>query len=161
MGYNRVLHRELGCTPVDRFAADNNRHRPCPSAEKLSLAFTRQITRKPRRHDATLSLNGVRYEIPWQYAHLKQQYVRYREWDLSRAWLMDENAEKVITTIHPVDKQKNAGGQRRLVNPVPEPSASSPRDETAPLLKKMMEDYAATGLPSPWIPPINLNGDEN
>ena len=153
LGYNRAIHSELGCSPAERYSQQKNRHRECPSTEELVIAFSRQVTRKPRKTDSSISIEGVRFEVPWQYRHIPKLIVRYVLWDLSRAWLMDERGDNVICRIRPVNLLENSSGKRKYT---PENNDSSkpdsPKEEIAPLLKKMMEDYAATGLPAAWLP---------
>lgn len=153
MGYNREYHEEIRCAPIDRYATDQDRHRKCPDGETLSLAFTRQVTRRPRRFDSSVSIEGIRFDIPWQYRHIRRVIIRYSEWDLSSAWLMNPDGDKAISRILPVDLLGNSSGRRRTVNLSQEIKVQiNPPDEVAPLLKKMMEDYSATGLPPAWLP---------
>ena len=44
--------------------------RPTPNSDILHLAFTRRIQRTPRRSDATVTVDGIRYELPARFAHL-------------------------------------------------------------------------------------------
>ena len=75
----------------------------------------------------------------------KQGSVTSHQWRLCR-----------ISILHPypLDKQRNADGRRRRLQPLPEiPETSSmPTGEVAPLLKKLMGEYAATGLPPAYLP---------
>lgn len=152
VGYNQKPHDELGMSPYHRYNRDDNGHRVCPRSSELTEVFARQITRRPRRFDATIVIDGVRFAIPWQYRHIERVVVRYIAWDLSSAHLMDPDGEKVVARILPLDKKGNSTGIRRAVA-VPEITPSdNPEDETAPLLKQMLEEYAATGLPSAYIP---------
>jgi transposase InsO family protein len=43
--YNRKVHSEIGQTPSHRFLNDKNVAQPCPSTEKLQLAFTTEVRR--------------------------------------------------------------------------------------------------------------------
>jgi transposase InsO family protein len=153
--YNRQNHRELDKTPLEIFLSEKNMHKNCPSSEELTLAFTRQNARKPRRFDSTLTIKGVRYEIPWAYRHLPKVFVRYAEWDLSVAWLMDQDGEKPLAKIYPQNKQANFSGERRTTNNA-ELKIHEPKDEIAPLLKQIMAEYAATGLPPAYLSKSSL-----
>lgn len=148
--YNRKIHSETKKTPLEIFIEEKDAHRPCPSSEHLSLCFTRSQIRKPRSFDGSISLAGKRFELPWQYRHLNKIMVRYRQWDLSCLWLMDEHGEKVICPLFPQDLQANFSGLRRETK-MQAPIAEKSRDEMAPLLKKMMEEYAATGMPPAYL----------
>jgi hypothetical protein len=55
-----------------------------------------------------------------------------------------------LERIFPLDKVKNAEGIRRPLDTVPEETPEP--SGIAPLLRKLMADYAATGLPPAYIP---------
>jgi hypothetical protein len=81
--YNRRVHSEIGETPWHRFVNDKDVGRPCPDTEELRLAITAEVQRTQGRSDGTLSLQGVRFEVPSRYAHLEKLSVRYASWALS------------------------------------------------------------------------------
>jgi len=56
----------------------------------------------------------------------------------------------LLATIYPLNKLKNAEGRRRRLDPVG--PAAPPPSGLAPLLKKLLADYAASGLPPAYIP---------
>jgi hypothetical protein len=58
----------------------------------------------------------------------------------------------VLATLLPVDKQKNADGRRRALDPEPEVGPEPAPPGIAPLLRELMSDYAATGLPPAYVP---------
>lgn len=152
MEYNRKVHSEIGQTPVQRFLHDKEVGRPCPDTEKLKLAFTTEVTRTQRRSDGTLSLEGLRFEIPSRYAHLEKVCVRYAAWDLSSVYLSDPKTGVILGRLYPQDKTKNAEGRRALKTSVltsPEPVAAP---GIAPLLQKIIQQYATTGLPPAYLP---------
>jgi hypothetical protein len=67
-------------------------------------------------------------------------------------WLLDPRSETTLTRLFPLDKAKNADGIRRpraAMRPDQDPPQPS---GIAPLLRKLMGDYAATGLPPAYIP---------
>jgi len=81
--------------------------------------------------------------------------VRYRSWDLTRAWIVDERTSDVLARIRPQDKTKNADGRRRTLEPLDElPESPTPTDANPvpPLMRRLLEDYAATGLPAAYLP---------
>jgi len=150
--YHRKVHSEIGQTPLHRYLNDKDVGRPCPSTEQLRLAFTTEVKRTQRRSDGTLSLEGIRFEIPSRYGHLEQIGVRYASWDLAAVYLCDPKTGAILCPLYPQDKKKNAQGLRAPKTPVltaPEP-ASSPG--LAPLLQKIIGQYAATGLPPAYLP---------
>jgi transposase InsO family protein len=150
--YNRKEHSEIGTTPIERFMAGPSVLRPCPSADELRCAFRRRQVRKQRRSDGTLTVGSVRYEIPSRYRALQRPTVRYASWDLSSVDLVDERTGVVLATLLPIDKQKNADGRRRVLDPEPDLGPEPAPCGIAPLLRELMAQYAATGLPPAYVP---------
>jgi hypothetical protein len=103
--YNRKLHSEIGTTPLERFLTGPTVLRPSPSSDELRRAFRRQEIRTQRRSDGTLTVGGVRYEIPSRYRTLLRPTVRWASWDLSSVDLVDARTGVVLTTLWPLDKQ--------------------------------------------------------
>lgn len=152
MEYNRKVHSETGQTPLHRFLHDKDVGQPCPSTEKLQQAFTAQVRRIQRRSDGTLSLEAIRFEVPSRFGHLEELWVRYASWDLSSVYLCDSKTGAILCRLYPQDKKKNAQGLRApKTSPVslPDPIPSS---GPAPLLQKIISQYAATGLPPAYLP---------
>jgi hypothetical protein len=54
--------------------------------------------------------------------------------------------------VRPLDKAANADALRRRVDPTAIDTSAMPVTGIAPLLKKMIADYAATGLPPAYLP---------
>ena len=164
MAYNRAVHASLGRTPLDCFLNDRDVARPTRSIDELRLAFTQSLVRKQRRTDGTIRIDGVRFEVPSRYGHVERINVRYASWDLTRAYVCDPTTGAVLATIRPQDKRRNAEGAR-AVRQTPGGAAhdSMPDDheskEIAPLLKKLMADYAATGLPAAYLPKDDLDAN--
>jgi transposase InsO family protein len=150
--YNRKVHSETGHTPLDRYLHDKDVGRPCPSSEQLRLAFTTEVHRKQRRSDGTLSLEGVRFEIPSRYGHLEKVTVRYATWDLSAVYLSDPKTGAILTRLYPLDRKKNAQGQRAPRANAPTTATVPPPSGMAPLLQKIIHQYATTGLPPAYLP---------
>ena len=152
MEYHRKRHSETGQAPLQRWLDGPSVGRPCPDPEVLRLAFTIQRTRTQRRSDGTVSVEGVRFEIPDRFRQIKKLTLRYARWDLGHVWLVDPRTEKNLTRLFPLDKARNADGVRRPRAAL-SPELDSPRASgIAPLLKKLMADYAVTGLPPAYIP---------
>lgn len=125
--------------------------RKSPSSDELRRAFRVEQTRAQRRSDGTITVEGVRFELPSRYRALSRVSVRIARWDLSSVDLVDGRSGQFLTTLLPLDKSKNADGLRRTLEPVsaePAPESSG----IAPLLQKLMADYAATGLPPAYLP---------
>lgn len=149
--YNPHLHREIGVTPLSRFLAGPSLARDCPGSEALRRAFRLRTTRTQRKSDGTVAVESVRFEVPNRFRHLERVTLRYARWDLSSIDLVDPRTDDVLAALFPLDKAKNADGRRRLLDPIGEP-APPPAIGIAPLLKKLLADYAATGLPPAYIP---------
>ena len=110
--YNRAVHRETACSPVERFAQAPDVLRDSPSSESLRDAFRLETKRSQRQSDGTISLEGVRFEIPARYRHFREVTVRYARWDLGRVDLVDERSGTILAPIYPLDKTANADGRR-------------------------------------------------
>ena len=123
-----------------------------------------EVTRKQRRSDGTLTVAGVRYEIPSAYRTLLRPTVRVARWDLSSIDLVDARRGTHLATLYPVDKERNADRRRRALG---EPGAllesevASARAGIAPLMRQYMADYAATGLPPAYLPHDPTTDSEN
>jgi transposase InsO family protein len=161
--YHRAVHRELGCSPLARYLAGPDVGRPSPSSEELRRAFRAEVDRTQRRSDGTLSLEGRRFEVPARYRHLTRLRVRYARWDLGAVDLVDPHTQVLLCALYPLDKAANADGQRRRLGPPATPARLDPTPPPAtiaPLLRKLMADYAATGLPPAYLPPHDPRPDE-
>ena len=154
--YNRCVHTELGCSPLERYLQSPDVGRESPNSERLREAFRAEVTRTQRRSDATISLLGRRFEIPSHYRHLQRVHLRYARWDLSRIDLVDTRTGTILCPLYPLDKTANAEGRRRRLAPLPDtpptPQSDTARGGIAPLLKKLMAEFAATGLPPAYLP---------
>lgn len=150
--YHRTVHREIGCTPLERYLAGPNVGRECPGSEALRAAFRIEVKRRQRRSDGTVSLHGERFEIPTRYRHLTEVHLRYARWDFSRVDLIEPRSGQILCAVRPIDKAANAEGFRRPVEPMTNSPTAMPPAGIAPLLKQMIADYAATGLPPAYLP---------
>jgi putative transposase len=154
--YNRAVHRETSSSPVERFAQAPDVLRSSPSSESLRDAFRLETKRIQRQSDGTISLEGVRFEIPARYRHFHDVTVRYARWDLGRVDLIDERSGVILAPIYPLDKSANADGHRARIEPdgVDAPVADGQRKdgELPPLLKRILQEYSATGMPPAYLP---------
>ncbi len=159
--YNRRHHSEIGTTPLDRFQNASDVSRPSPSPEVLRDVFRIQVTRKQRKSDATFTLDATRFELPSRYRHLSRLALRYARWNLGYVHLVDDRANKLLARVFPLDRSRNADGKRRRLEPAgtddPQPPVTS--QELPPLMKKLLEDYASTGLPPSYLPKIEESHD--
>ena len=150
--YHRSEHSEIGATPLQRYLAGPNVRRECPGTAALAGAFRIEVTRRQRRSDGTVSLAGKRFEIPAAWRHLADVALRYARWDLSLVDLVDARSGAVLCAVRPLDKSANADGKRRSLGPVAQQGAPSTPAGIAPLLRQLLADYAATGLPPAYLP---------
>jgi transposase InsO family protein len=152
--YNRGLHSELGCSPLERFLNERSVALPSPTPEELRRAFRIQLVRRQRRSDGTVSLCGRRFEVPARLRHLERLHLRCARWDLSAVDVVDARSGAVLAPLWPLDKTKNADGRRRLLDPdaLADAAPAAPAGGIAPLLKDLLARYAATGLPPAYLP---------
>lgn len=151
--YHVTSQPEMAASPRARFARDADVRRDCPSLEELRQAFTRTVTRRPRKETATITIDGVRFEIPSAWRHVRPLHVRYRRWDLTEAWIIDDATGKPIIRIRPEDTVANADGLRRSLGDA-EADFTEPNRSDKPrpaLLRRLLAEYSAHGLPPGWI----------
>lgn len=165
--YHQNKHSEIGTTPLKHFLDTTSVGRDCPDSQSLRRAFRCTTTRKQRRSDGTISLEGKRFEIPAHYRHLDRPMVRYARWDLRAVELIDPQTMKPLSALYPLNKTANADGQRRVLPPIPLDQtdrlgpAPNPGDPLPPLLQKCLADYAATGCPPAYLPHPHPDSDLN
>lgn len=153
--YHKKMHSEMGCTPLERYLQDPDVGRACPDTTILRQVFQRVVKRTQRKSDGSFSLEGKRFEVPSRYRHLETLYVQYARWDLSNISLIDPHNHTQLCLLYPQDKSENATGLRRaFLNASIEeaPQNEMKKGEIAPLLKELMAEYAATGLPPAYLP---------
>jgi hypothetical protein len=152
--YHRRYHSEIKTTPLERMLNGDDVSRPAPKIDSLRLAFTRRIRRTPRRSDATVTVDGIRYELPHRFAHLPWVMLRSPSWDKSFMTLVDPDTDAPLARILPQDKVKNASGRRRSIqqNDHTASTVQFNNDPMPALLRKWLADYAATGLPPAYLP---------
>lgn len=162
--YLHAIHSETKQTPLARWLAGPSVGRPCPSSDELRRAFRMEISRAQRKSDGTITVQGVRYELPNAYRTLVRPTVRIARWDLSSVELIDPHRGTLLATLLPLDKQHNAERRRRaLTDAAPCAIAPTPVG-IAPLLRQLMAEYAATGLPPAYLthePPSNPDNDKD
>jgi hypothetical protein len=74
--------------------------------------------------------------------------------------MADERTGKILCRIYPLDKHKNADGKRRRKEPVVNVDDHPPAGGIAPLLRKLIADYAATGLPPAYLPKDEIDSSK-
>jgi hypothetical protein len=94
----------------------------------------------------------ARFEIPARLRHLSEVHLRYARWDFSRVDLVDPRTGAILCPIKPLDKAANADGKRRRLDPVTTDLSPLPPTGMAPLLRELLAEYAATGMPPAYLP---------
>jgi putative transposase len=157
--YHHNRHSEIGTTPLKRFIEGASVGRDCPDTQALRRAFRCTATRKQRRSDGTISLEGKRFEIPAHYRHLEHPMIRYARWNLRTVELIDPRTLAPLTPLYPLNKTANADGRRRALQPTQTNPEPTPTEELPPLLRKCLADYAATGRPPAYLPHPSWESD--
>lgn len=110
-----------------------------------------QCQRRQRRSDGTVSLAGERFEVPSRFRHLETIVLQYARWNLRFVEMVDAHEDSIVCRLFPLDKSANASGLRRTLSDAPTQSEPPPPAGIAPLLRKLMADYAADGLPPAYL----------
>ena len=150
--YHRTRHSEIDATPLAHYLVGPSVARPCPTVAVLTEAFRIEVIRRQRHSDGTVSLEGGRFEIPSRYRHLERVHLRYARWDLSTVDLVDTRTGAILCPVKPLDKSANANGQRRHLSPVAADLSPLPPKGLPALMKELLADYAATGVPPAYLP---------
>jgi transposase InsO family protein len=156
--YQRKDHSEIRESPLTRYMRGPSVGRESPSSDALRRAFRTDVSRKQRRSDGTVTVEGIRFEVPAAYRTLLQLRLRVARWDLSSVGLVDPRSGEHLATLLPLDKARNAERGRRVVAPATPDAPSSPVG-IAPHLRALMADYAATGLPPAYLPKHDSTDD--
>jgi len=159
--YHRREHREIGTTPLQRLMDGPRVDRQPPGIEDMQLAFSRKVTRNQRKSDGTVSVDGIRFEVPARFRHLPRLALRYQGWDKSRIHLVDLKTGGPLAQLLPLDKARNASGLRRELAPPAPPPSKADKSEMPALLRRWLADYAATGLPPAYLPKDEIEEDND
>ena len=122
------------------------------------------MKRRVRGSDGTVSVEGVRYQVPAPWRHLREMHLRVARWDLSSVDLVDGRTGERVSVLYPVDKRRNAEGTRRRTDRKADDDGGKPvvGQEPAPLLRRILDDQAASGLPPLWLAhPQSSNRDKD
>jgi hypothetical protein len=80
---------------------------------------------------------------------------------LSHVHLSDPTTGVILCRLLPLDKHKNAQGQRAARSAPSTAPLVPPPNAPAPLLQKLLKDYAATGLPPSYVPKDEITPKTN
>lgn len=148
--YHRKDHSEIKETPLARYMRGPSVGREGPGSEALRRAFRTEVTRTQRRSDGTVTVEGIRFEVPAVYRTLVSLRLRVARWDLACVDLVDPRSGEHLAALLPIDKARNAERSRRILRPTTE--APTRMSGIAPHLRALMVEYAATGLPPAYVP---------
>jgi len=153
--YQLHIHSETKQSPRCRFIDGPSVGRESPSIEELRRAFRAQLMRRQRKSDGTITIASIRYEVPSSYRTLEKLAVRVARWDRSSVDMVDPKRGTHLTTLLPVDRERNAERHRREIVAPHDANQPQPLPQVAgiaPLLRQQMAQYAATGFPPAYIP---------
>jgi len=146
--YHRSLHSELKDTPMNVFLKHKSVFRDSPTQEELTKAFRISVTRRQRMTDHTITVDGVRYQIPQLYWNQINLRIAYARWDLSMIDIINDETGRPIATLRPVDKLRNAKTSRSEVLAIRDDIASV----LPPLLREQYLKSKAAGEKSIYFP---------
>jgi hypothetical protein len=146
--YNRKPNSERGCSPIERVLDGKSVLRDCPSSDELRLCFRRKAFRTQRSSDGTISVEGVRFEVPSLFRHLEKVPIRYTSWNLSSVDLVSFRLS--LRRTHPSASPHS----KSSAESEPRPSAGSSFRCRPPARSSNLK--AATRLPHPQLPFPNL-----
>lgn len=159
--YNRSRHDEIGMSPLERMLQGPDVSRPAPSFDELCFHFTVIQKRRQRRSDGTISIAGLRFELPSRFRHQEEFWVRYARWNFNQAYLVDpRHHSNILAKIFPLDKRKNADRRRRLIDPTTPVIPEQPTEPIPPLMRRLLANYSACGLPPAYLPLENTDIEE-
>lgn len=152
LDYHRTVHRELGKTPLQALIDGPTVWRPSPSFSVLQERFRMEMRRSQRRSDGSVTVGGVRFEVPSAYRHWRKLDLHVARWDLSHIGLLDPHTGARLTELYPLDKHAHADGKRRVIDQASsEPSALEPTG-IAPHLRSLLQRYEQTALAPAYLP---------
>ncbi len=152
LAYNQKRHAELGESPLARYLRGPAGGRDSPDSAARRRAVRLDTARTQRRSAGTVSRAGRRFEVPSRFRHLAHLWVRSARWDLVHVDLVDPRTGTLLSPLRPLDKARNAEGRRRRLDPVSAAPAPGAPSGMAPVLRQLLREYAATGLPPAYIP---------
>ncbi len=176
--YHDTIHSEIKEKPVDRFFNSSSVLRPALEFEELKSCFRTRIKRNIRKTDGTVTIDGVRFEVPQVFRHMDELVIKYARWDLGEAEIISPTTFKSLFKIFPIDRLSNSKGARKILTQGPdalenaEPSGDKKSlanntpilditsDSLPPLLAKCLEKHSREFSNSGYLA-IQNRGSEN
>ena len=135
---------------------------PKQTYNDLKCSFRIKITRNIRKTDATITLDGVRFQVPQCYVHMDSLLLRYARWDLGEAEVLCPDTHKILCFIFPVNKILNSNAARKNIEgklPIQEMDSQEDKDfldldtdHFPPLLAHCLKKHAKQFPFSGYIP---------
>ncbi len=158
--YNQSIHSETGQKPIDRYMTERNVTSRSPDYNELGRAFRRVVSRLQRLSDGTVSLDGVTFQVPRAFRHMRKLHIAYCQWDLSSASIVDEQTHIEAAPLFPIDKNRNADGRRAPLPNLLEVENGNENTKTKivdsnvipPLLSRYMKDFEKQSPVAGFIP---------
>ncbi len=150
--YQRKVHSEIREAPLERYRRGPRVGRESPGSDALGRAFRTEVSRKQRRSDGTVIVDGVRFEVPSACRTLLL-HLRVARWDLSSVDLVDPRSGDQLATLLPIDDARNAERLRRVVGPADAHEPQRPVGTISPT--KHGVPTAGTGETQHLDPPWN------
>ena len=170
--YHMTVHSETKETPLNRFLNEKHVLRPTPAFDDMKKCFRMRTSRKVRKTDGTLTLDGVRFQLPRCYAHMDEVLLRYARWDLGEAEVLCPDTLKSLSVIFPLDKLSNSLAHRsvdpdKVLKLIPEVIVDSEdvlslaTDKLPPLLARCLQQHADQNRLSGYISlPAKVQNDQ-
>ena len=163
--YHMQIHSETKERPIDRFFNSKNVLRPALDISELKRAFRVKVTRAQRQTDCTVTLDGVRFQVPQQYKNHESLILRYARWDLGEAEILCPRTSASLAVIHPVNLIYNAAAVRKPVERADDEDADCKNfvdtdnllslddfENIPPLLARCLREHARTFESPGYIP---------
>lgn len=106
--YNKKVHEETRKVPEDfYFECEETLARKSPDYNTLTRKLRQQITRKVHQGHGTISVDGVRYQVPTAFRHLQTLRIATARFERRMVTLIDSETGKEICDLFPQDKERN------------------------------------------------------
>jgi transposase InsO family protein len=145
--YHRSYHSEVKSTPLDVFLNHKSVLRDTPTLLEFQKAFRITVERQQRMTDHTITVDGVRYQVPRDFWHERRLRIAYARWDLSSVDVLNNETGRPLANLRPVDKIRNAEiAKERILS-----MRSNIEDVLPPLLREYYRNSKTAGEMSPYL----------
>ncbi len=154
--YNRRVHREIGCSPATRFAGAAGRAAAQPFVGRVAGGVSpgSEAASAPKRRHDLVGRRAFRNPSPLSSLPGRGGALSALGSQSGRSGGPREGT--VLARLFPLDRTANADGRRAVIDSRPEEVSASepsrPPAELPPLLRQILAEYSATGLPPAYLP---------